>query len=133
MVGHRPSVLIHRLRTWLTDRRGRGVKHEEKAVENTATAIAPWARGFRGTISKQGDRHFTSKGCWRWVKEEGGELEVTELPLYVWLHFKSKLEKLELKRRLPCGTSSASTGQYRVHFIPLYSRADANGRASGRR
>lgn len=44
--------------------------------------IKPWYLGFTGTIEKNGENSFLSKGVYRWVDDT--TVEITELPIGTW-------------------------------------------------
>ena len=55
--------------------------------------LAPWYRGFKGSIVKTANGSYVSKGVYRRVGDT--KVEVTELPVQVWTDdFKEHLEKL---------------------------------------
>jgi DNA topoisomerase-2 len=77
--------------------------------------MMPYYKGFKGTIIKQDDDTFISKGI---IRIDGNKLHIEELPVKVWTSdYKEFIETLVYEGNSPFGSVTNMSSDKNVHFI----------------
>jgi DNA topoisomerase-2 len=95
--------------------------YEESLELGHGTDITPWYMGFQGSIEKNSDNKYVSKGCFS--KLSATKVEITELPVGFWTEdFKVLLEEM-LDKDLKQYESHCS--DKKIKFLLTFQNADS--------